>query len=43
MCNNCFEREYNSFPTEKERLDFDLELTEKLGSNKMKYLDFTRR
>jgi len=40
MCNNCFETEYNSFPSEKEWLDFDLELTKKLGSNKMKNLDF---
>ena len=42
MCSNCFEREYNSFPSEKVWLDFDLELTKKLGSNKMNYLDFKR-
>lgn len=40
MCNNCFEIEYNSFPSEKEWLIFDLELTKKLGSQKMKYLEF---
>ncbi len=42
MCIDCFEREYNSFPSEKEWLEFDLELTKKLGSCKMKYLDFKR-
>lgn len=42
MCNNCFEREYNSFPSEEDWLAFDLELTKKLGSNKMKNLEFRR-
>lgn len=42
MCSNCFETEYNSFPSEKEWLEFDLQLTRKLGSNKMKNLEFKR-
>jgi hypothetical protein len=42
MCNNCFEREFNSFLSEKEWLDFDLKLTKKLVSNKMKNLEFKR-
>jgi len=40
MCNNCFEKEYNSFLSEKDWLDVDMELTKKLGSNKMKNLEF---
>ena len=42
MCNNCFEKEYHSFPSEKDWLDFDLELTKKLGSNKIKNKEFKR-
>ncbi len=37
MCNSCFENEYNSFKTEKEWLDFDLQLVKKLGSGKMEH------
>jgi len=40
MCHDCFEHEYASFPTEQLWLDFDLKLTKKLGSGKMKYLEF---
>lgn len=40
MCNDCFDKEYKSFPSEKEWLDFDMELCKKLGSNKMMNLEF---
>ena len=40
MCSDCFEKEYTAFPTENEWLEFDLELTKKLGSNKMQNTDF---
>ncbi len=40
MCNNCFIKEYSSFPTEKDWLDFDLELTKKLGNGEMRYTEF---
>lgn len=42
MCDNCFEKEYNSFSSEKEWLDFDLELTKKLSSNNLINLEFNR-
>lgn len=42
MCYDCFDKEYTSFPSEKEWLEFDLDLTQKLGSNKMKNLEFKR-
>jgi hypothetical protein len=41
-CNNCFEREYKSFQSEKEWLAFDIELTKKLGSNKIKNIEFSQ-
>jgi hypothetical protein len=40
MCNFCFEIEYNFFPSEKEWLKFDLDLTKKIGDNKMKEIEF---
>jgi hypothetical protein len=40
MCNDCFIIEYKSFLSEKEWLDFDLKLTQKLSSGKMKYVKF---
>ena len=40
MCNNCFLVEFENFPTEKEWLKFDFELTKKLSSKKMKYKIF---
>lgn len=42
MCDNCFTIEYNSFLSEKEWLEFDLELTKKLGSNNLKNFEFNR-
>lgn len=41
MCENCFHNEIQSFPTEEGWLKFDLELTTKLGSQKIKYIKFT--
>lgn len=38
MCENCFEIEYQSFPSESEWLELDLALTKKLGSGKMNYV-----
>lgn len=40
MCNNCFEHEINSFPTNEEWLKFDLDLSKKLGKGILKYRDF---
>lgn len=40
MCSDCFEQEIPSFPTENSWLEFDLELTKKLGSSKMQKTDF---
>jgi len=39
-CDTCFVNEYSLFDSEKKWLEFDLELTKKLGSDKMKYLKF---
>jgi len=39
MCSNCFEKEYSSFDSEKEWLDFDLQLVKKLGSGKMEHIN----
>ncbi len=38
MCTICFEKEYKSFDSEKEWLDFDLQLVKKLGSGKMEHI-----
>jgi hypothetical protein len=35
MCNDCFQTEFSSFPSESGWLEFDLELTKKLGANKI--------
>ena len=40
MCEKCFQKEIVSFSSEKEWIDFDWELTKKLGSNKMKSFEF---
>ena len=40
MCPNCFENEFKSYPTERDWLEFDFSLTKKLGSNKMRNLEF---
>ena len=40
MCPDCFEKEFKSFPSEKEWQEFDLLLTKKLGSNKMIEIEF---
>lgn len=40
MCPNCFLTEIDNFPTEKDWLKFDLELTKKLSSKKMKHKNF---
>ncbi len=40
MCPNCFEKEFKNFPSEKEWQEFDLLLTKKLGSNRMKQVEF---
>ena len=40
MCSNCFEVEISSFSSEREWQSFDLLLTKKLGSNKMKKVEF---
>lgn len=40
MCPNCFEKEYKAFPSEKVWQEFDLLLTKKLGSNRMKQIEF---
>ncbi len=40
MCDDCFTKEFTSFPTEKDWLEFDLELTKRLGNGKIKYLEF---
>lgn len=42
MCEDCYDIEHKSFPNEKIWLDFDLELTKKLGKSKMKYVKFNR-
>ena len=42
MCNECFNDEINSFPSEKDWLEFDLNLSKKLGNGKMKNIDFRR-
>jgi len=38
MCKDCFDKEYLSFPTQKDFEDFDLELTRKLGAKGLKYM-----
>lgn len=40
MCENCFNKEIDSFSTEEGWLKFDLELTKKLGNQKMKHMKF---
>lgn len=40
MCENCFNKEIESFPSEEAWLEFDLELTKKLVSQKMKHAEF---
>jgi len=40
MCENCFNTEIESFPTEKGWLTFDVELTKKLVSQQMRSLKF---
>ncbi len=40
MCDECFIIEFSFFPSEKEWLQFDVELTKKLGDNRMKYIEF---
>ncbi|RKD85040.1 hypothetical protein [Mangrovibacterium diazotrophicum] len=40
MCKHCFDNEFPSFPSEDDWLKFDLELTKKLGSDKMKQIEF---
>lgn len=40
MCEHCFKNEFETFTTEEDWLKFDLELTKKLGSHKMKYTEF---
>jgi len=39
MCEDCFDLEITSFPTEKGWLEFNLNLSEKLGSNQMKHIE----
>ena len=38
MCKTCFDKEYLSFPTQKDFEDFDLELTKKLKPDGLKYI-----
>ena len=38
MCNNCFDTEISSFPTENGWIEFDLELTKKLVAKKMRHV-----
>ncbi|WP_186755661.1 hypothetical protein [Echinicola salinicaeni] len=40
MCENCFKNEIDSFPTEESWIRFDLELTKKLGTQKIKHVQF---
>jgi len=40
MCTDCFSKEVVAFSTEEDWLKFDLELTKKLGANKMKNTSF---
>jgi hypothetical protein len=40
MCDDCFQTEFSSFPSENDWLEFDLELTKKLGANKMENVSF---
>lgn len=40
MCKDCFNNEIKSFPSENEWPEFDLSLTKKLVSGKMKNIDF---
>ena len=40
MCKDRFEKEIESFQSEKEWLKFDLELTKKLSSKKINYIEF---
>lgn len=42
MCKDCFIIEIESFHTEHVWLNFDLKLTQKLGSGKIKNTDFIR-
>ena len=42
MCSECFENEIQSFPSEQYWLKFDLQLTKKLGSRKMRNVPFER-
>jgi hypothetical protein len=39
MCEDCFDSEITSFHTEKGWLEFDLNLSKKLGSNQMKHIE----
>jgi len=39
MCEECFEYEIKSFPTEKGWLEFDFNLSKKLGIRKMKHIE----
>lgn len=39
MCTDCFQKEYVSFLTEREWLDFDLNLSKKLVDGKMIYIN----
>jgi len=41
MCEDCFLSEYKSFPSYNGWLNFDLELTKKLGSGKMSFVEFS--
>lgn len=38
MCKDCFDKEYLSFPTQKDFEDFDLELIKKLSTTGLKYM-----
>jgi hypothetical protein len=38
MCNSCFDKEIKAFESEKEWLEFDFALTQKLSENKMKFM-----
>jgi hypothetical protein len=43
MCDKCFNNEIESFPTEKDYLDFDLILTKKLANEKtVKHIQFVK-
>jgi hypothetical protein len=38
MCNNCFDKGYKKFQTQKEFEDFDILLTKKLGKGQLNYI-----